>query len=316
MRADSVTNVERHEQLANALGWFSIGLGLAELLAPRQLANFIGLEDENKHTGLLRFYGARELMAGVGILSKQEQPASWVWARVAGDMLDLASLAAAFRSENADKSRLAAATAAVLGVTALDVMCAQTLSLADTHRAGIQPSMPHASTSLFINKSAEEVYRFWRNFENLPRFMRHVESVQNLDSGRSHWRARVPGGFHLDWQAETVDDRPNSLIGWRSIEGSELFTAGTVRFDRAGGNRGTNVTLDLHYAPPGGALTAAAAKFFEGGVQLKMKEDLRALKQLLEVGEIVKSDASIHAGMHAARPPAQLESTEAAAMVG
>lgn len=315
MRADSVTNVERHERLANALGWFSIGLGLAEVLAPGKLASFIGLEDENKHAGLLRFYGMRELAAGAGILSQQQQ-ASWVWARVAGDMLDLASLASAFRAEGADKSRLAAATAAVLGVTALDVMCGQALSLADAHRAGIQPDMPHAATALFINKSPEEVYRFWRNFENLPRFMHHIESVQTIDGRRSHWRARLPGGFHLEWQAETIEDHPNSLISWRSVEGSEMFSAGSVRFERAGGGRGTNVILDIHYAPPGGALSAAAAKFLEGGVQLKMKEDLRALKQLLEVGEIVKSDSSIHAGMHAARPPAELQTAQAAAMAG
>src|SRR5215211_7753319 len=107
------------KRLAKGLGWFSIGLGLAELLAPRAIANISGVS--NARTGLIRLYGLRELAAGVMIFS-QENPAAGVWSRVAGDALDLASLGNAARFPNTNKGRLAFATANVLAVTALDVM--------------------------------------------------------------------------------------------------------------------------------------------------------------------------------------------------
>jgi len=110
--------------LAQGLGWFSVGLGLAELVVPHSLARFLGMDD---HAGLIRAYGLRELATGAGILL-QDDPTPWIWARVAGDALDLATLATALHPDNPQRGNVALALAAVAGVTALDAICAQRLS--------------------------------------------------------------------------------------------------------------------------------------------------------------------------------------------
>jgi hypothetical protein len=112
--------------LARMLGWFSIGLGAAELLAPAQVADLAGLDEDR--TDLVRFYGMREIASGVGILSQFREPTPWVWSRVAGDLLDLATLGAAMAGDNPRRGRAAGAMAMVLGVTALDMYCASQLS--------------------------------------------------------------------------------------------------------------------------------------------------------------------------------------------
>ena len=110
--------------MAQGLGWFSIGLGLAELVAPGLLARFLGMEER---TELIRAYGAREIMTGIGILS-QEDPTPWIWGRVAGDAVDLATLAPGLRAGNPSQRNVIVAVAAVAGVTMLDAVCAQRLS--------------------------------------------------------------------------------------------------------------------------------------------------------------------------------------------
>jgi len=112
-------------KLARGLAWFSIGLGLAEFLAPESVANMIGVERE--HSDLIRAFGLREIASGIAIFMQGERPTEAMWARVAGDAMDLASLGAAFSSSDSDKARLGIATANVLAVTALDVLCAQRL---------------------------------------------------------------------------------------------------------------------------------------------------------------------------------------------
>src|SRR5437867_1431340 len=148
------------EGLARALGWFSIGLGVAELVAPRGIARMIGVRD---HRILLRAVGLREMASGVGILT-QRRPAGWLWARVVGDVMDLALVGAAFRSPRARRGRLALATAAVAGVTALDVVASRRLS----RRPGEpEDDATRIAMSITINRSPEEIYRFWRDFRNL-----------------------------------------------------------------------------------------------------------------------------------------------------
>ena len=122
-RNSKVSQGERDERLANGLGWFSIGLGLAELISPGSLARLIGVPEKNGTRAVLRVYGVREIGAGIGILA-QPRPARWLWGRVAGDVVDLASLGSALKSEDSNRARVAAATAAVLGVTALDILAA------------------------------------------------------------------------------------------------------------------------------------------------------------------------------------------------
>jgi uncharacterized membrane protein len=270
------------KRLAKGLGWFSVGLGLAELLAPKAIAKISGVS--NTHTGLIRLYGLRELASGVAIFS-QETPTEAVWSRVAGDAMDLASLGVAFTSPDAKRGRIAFATANVLAVTALDLICAKQLT---NGKQGIQ-----AKASCIINGEPEEVYRFWRNFENLSRFMKHLESVQDLGNGRSHWTAKGPAGTTVEWDATIIADVPGEVITWRSLEDSDVDHAGAVRFERAPGNRGTIVKVNFQYNPPAGVLGATIAKIFGEEPEQQLDDDLRRLKQVIEVGEVVVSDATL-----------------------
>lgn len=290
------------ERLASALGWFSIGLGVAELLAPTALAKLIGVKDRSRTRNLLRIYGVREIAAGVGILT-QPQSAGWVWSRVAGDLVDLSSLGSALNSSRSNRGRVGTATAAVLGVTALDVLCAQQLSQDSANGGAVQNRSIHDVTkTIIIDRPAEEIYRYWRDLSNLPGFMKELESVQVLGNTRSHWRARAAAGKTVEWDAEIVDDQPNSSIAWRSLEGSDFENSGSVRFEHAPGDRGTLVRVELRYTPLGGVIGAGIAKFFRAEPGQQIEQDLRSLKQLMETGEIAKSDASIHRGMHPAQP--------------
>jgi uncharacterized membrane protein len=293
------------ESLANGLGWFSIGLGMAEVLAPRAVASLIGVRDDDRTRNVLRGYGLREIATGVGILT-QPNAAAWLWGRVGGDFLDLASLGSAYTSDDSDNARLTFATAAVAGVTALDIYTAQQLSRnsGNGNRADGRRRIPAVET-VVVNRPVDEVYGFWRRFENLPSFMNHLQSVRMLDDRRSHWTAKAPAGMTVEWEAEILEDRPNELIAWRSLEGSTVENAGAVYFERAAGGRGTVVRVELQYNPPGGAIGAAVAKLFGEEPRQQLYDDLRAFKQILEIGEVVMSDASIHPGMHPAQPPAR-----------
>jgi len=185
---------------------------------------------------------------------------------------------------------VAAATAAVIGVTALDVVVSQQLSKSQAHsrngKSGAQGSRK-VEYSLLIGKSPEELYSFWRDFENLPRFMVHLESVQVMaDPRRSHWVAKAPAGKKVEWDAELTEDRRNETIAWRSVPGSEIEHSGRVTFKKAPGNRGTIVIVELQYTPPGGILGVAIAKLFGEEPQQQVEDDLRHFKQLLETGEL------------------------------
>src|SRR5947209_1800924 len=293
------------EKLATGLGWFSIGLGLSELLFPGALARFIGVSDDSGTRKLLRFYGLREIGAGVGILT-QPTSATWVGSRVAGDLLDIASLGKAMISSDNDRTRLAASTAAVLGVTALDVYCTGKLSNGN-NGSDKRNGRTRVVRVTLINRQPEELYRYWRDFANLPKFMNNLQSVQVTGDRRSHWVANVPGGAKVEWNAEIVKDEPNRRISWCSLPGSDVENGGTVRFERAPGDRGTFVKVELEYAPPGGSLGVAAAELFGAEPGQQLQGALRAFKQIIETGEVLKSDPSIFHGMHAAQPPSEEE---------
>lgn len=140
--------------------------------------------------------------------------------------------------------------------------------------------------AITIDKSPEELYRFWHHFENLPHFMTHLKSVQSSGHGRSHWVARAPLGTTAEWDAEITAERDNELIAWRSLEGGRIPNQGSVRFHRAPGGRGTEVHVTLTYTPPLGKLGAAVAKLFGEEPNQQIAEDLRRLKCLMETGEI------------------------------
>lgn len=296
------------KRLAKGLGWFSIGLGLAELLAPRAIASISGVS--NKHTGLIRVYGLREIASGITIFS-QTKPTEGVWSRVVGDALDLTSLGVAATNPETKLGRLAFATANVLAVTTLDVICAMQLS--NGSNQGI-----HAKGACVVNLPPEEVYSFWRNFQNLPRFMRHLDSVVDMGDGRSHWKAKGPAGMEVEWDATIIADVPGEVITWRSLEGSDVDHAGAVRFERATGGRGTIIRVNLEYLPVGGVIGAAVAKLFGEEPEQQLDDDLRRFKQVLEVGEVVVSDATLlGTGYMQQRPgqPPNVEELESAEML-
>jgi len=162
-------------------------------------------------------------------------------------------------------------------------------------------------SAVTIGRPIAEVYGFWRNFENLPRFMSHLESVQVLDERRSHWTALGPANMRVEWDAETVEDRPEDLISWRSLPGAQVDTAGYVRFRQAPRNRGTEVMVEMRYDPPGGVVGASIAKLFGESGQEVVNRDLQAFKNVLETGEVVHSDSSIYTRPHPARPPEEKE---------
>ena len=147
----------------------------------------------------------------------------------------------------------------------------------------------HVQKSVTINKSQAELYQFWRNFENLPQFMNHLESVTVLDDRRSHWKAKAPFGYSVEWDAEATGEVENERISWHSIEGSEIPNSGVVEF-RPTVNRGTEVRVTLTYEPPAGKLGSWIAWMFGEEPSIQVAEDLRRFKSLMETGLIMKVD--------------------------
>ncbi len=143
-----------------------------------------------------------------------------------------------------------------------------------------------AEKTVTINRSADELYRFWRNLENLPSFMQHLKSVTVQDERHSHWVANAPLGQDIEWDAEIVSDEPGHLIAWASAEDAIVPNSGFVRFQPASGDRGTEVKVVIEYEPPGGALTAAIAKLFGEEPEQQIGDELSRFKQLMETGEI------------------------------
>jgi uncharacterized membrane protein len=141
-----------------------------------------------------------------------------------------------------------------------------------------------------INKSAEELYRYWRNFENLPTFMKHIKSVNVIDERHSHWVADAPLDKTIEWNAQITDDQPNQLIAWESVEGADVGNSGSVRFQSIPGKRGTAVKLLMELNPPGGATAGGAAKLFGKAPSQQIGNDLHRFKQLMEVGEVVTTE--------------------------
>lgn len=296
------------ERLAKGLGIFSIGLGLVEIAAPGALGRTIGLNDSRRDRLTLRAFGLREFSDGVGILATP-QPAGWLWGRVGGDLLDLAYLGWALTSKKSRRTRLTLALGAVAGVTALDLLSSRQLGRNNaektSERSGEAPPEDDGLTvrqAITVNRPPEEVYQFWHNFENLPRFMDHLESVTVTGPGRSHWKAKAPAGKTVEWDAEVTDDQPNRRIAWRSLPGADVENAGVVEFAPAPGGKGTEVLVQLQYDPPAGIIGATVAKLFGREPNQQIHRDLRPFKQLLETGEVTKSDATIHGHPHPAQP--------------
>ena len=276
-------------KLAMGLGLFSIGLGLAEFLAPRQMADLSGMPDAESSRSIVRALGAREVGHGVAILSQPDQ-ARWLWSRVGGDAIDLAVIGAAAGGHTARPGRLALSAFAVAGVTALDVLAAQRLSRRGKRTAPRHAGMVRIERVVTVNRTIEAVYGFWKEFENFPRFMRHLEAVTRTGDKRSHWKAKAPAGTTVEWDAELVQDRENEWLAWESIPGSGIQHSGSVRFHPAPGARGTEVRVQLQYRPPAGALGRGIAWIFGEEPDQQIREDLQRFKQIMETGEVTLSD--------------------------
>jgi len=271
------------ERLAHGLGWLSIGLGLAGILAPHQIARFLGTRN---HGIIFRLMGLREIASGIGILT-QRRPAGLLWARVGGDIIDLIALRNALASERAKPANIALASLAVGGIAALDARCAQQL----TQNNGAYPdSTVEVTKTILINRQPEVLYRYWRDFENLPRFMRNLERVEVTASKTSRWTAKGPAGAWVRWDAEITEDRANEYIAWRSLENADVENSGSVRFSATPAGRGTLVAVEMRYHPPAGALGATIAKIFGRAPEQQVEADLRRFKQVMETGEIITTE--------------------------
>jgi uncharacterized membrane protein len=259
-------------KIARGLGWFSVGMGIAQILAPRLVSRLAGLPLPPAFTVAC---GVRELVCGIGILT-QEQVRPWMQARVAGDALDLAAFGSALLVPGADRSRIAVSTAVVAGVTALDVHCSRELGK-DRRR----PAPRQLSVSVNIERSPGELYGFWRDLTNLPRVMPRIESIQVIDDVHSHWVLRTTDGRRVEWDAELIDDVPDERVAWRSVDGSAVFDAGSAQFVRAPSG-GTDVKIDLLYQPPGDSFGTAVSMLFGIDPAADGRLDLDALKSVMK----------------------------------
>lgn len=148
----------------------------------------------------------------------------------------------------------------------------------------------HVREAVHVELPVADVYRFWRQLDNLPRFMLHLESVEeDASTGRSHWVARGPGRLRVAWDAAIINDVENATLAWKSLPGSDVVSAGAVNFKPVRGGRSTQVSVHLQYAAPGGRAGAFLAGLFQQAPGQVIREDLRRLKQLLEAGELARS---------------------------
>jgi uncharacterized membrane protein len=167
----------------------------------------------------------------------------------------------------------------------------QAFGIHTDRRRGRNVSIPYelgirVDSSVTIHRDRAELYHFWRNLENLPKFMRFLSSVQEIDNRHSHWVAKGPAGMQLQWDAEVINDIENELIGWRSLPHADVANAGSVHFDDAPNGRGTIVKVELQYEPPAGTIGAFLAKIVGSDPERLVAEDLRRFKMLMETGEI------------------------------
>jgi uncharacterized membrane protein len=270
--------------LQRSLGALSAALAGPPLAVPDLFCAALGVGTGPRQRITARLVGVRELVAAAALLVKPAP--AWVWVRVGGDAIDLALLGRALSNHNGrGLRRTIAATAAVAGITALDIWAAI------VGRRDKETGM-HLTATTTINKKPDEVYAFWQRLENLPTFMAHVDEVRTNGNGTSHWAVSAPFGRTVEWDATTTDDSPGRRVAWRSVEGADVDNAGAVEFRPAPGNRGTEVHVSIDYTVPGGKLGEALAKYFGEDPHQQLDDDLRRLKQVLETGEVVRSDGA------------------------
>ncbi|MEV8551656.1 SRPBCC family protein [Streptomyces glaucescens] len=273
----------QHDPLVRGLGWASALLGVPQAAAPAGFARAVGVDGTSRHRSATTLVGLRELAAATGLLGRPHP--AWLWGRVGGDLMDLTMLIRALRNHDGrGRGRTVAATAAVTAITATDVYAAVTRTRRST------PMELTAATT--VTRPPDEVYALWKDLKRLPDFMAHLDEVRVTGPGTSHWRASAPFGTTVEWDAETTQDDPGRLLAWRSVDGADIDNSGEVRFEPAPGGRGTEIRVTLRYDLPGGALGKAAARYFGEEPHQQLDDDLRRFKQIVEIGEVVRSEGA------------------------
>jgi uncharacterized membrane protein len=287
----AVTDSPATEALVKGLGAASLGLGLAELVAPDKVAALAGLDDSSPVRPVIRVLGVRECGHAAALLFG---PSKLVWTRVVGDILDLTLLAAGVATRGRGRRRRGMlAAVALAGIGGADLYAAlRTTGNGSSGRHGNAPRHRILRAAVTVWRSPEEVYRFWRDLENLPTFMHHLKSVTVDADGRSHWVANAPIGQSVQWDAQITEDEPNKRIAWQSLPGALVENGGSVEFAPTPDGSGTEVRVAVGYHIPGGVLGKAAATVFGESPDQQVNDDLRRFKQLLETGQVMRSDGS------------------------
>ena len=204
-----------------------------------------------------------------------------------GSIIGGAALIAAGLSRRSIPGLLVAATGGLFIARGMVGHCrlydAMGVSTAAQPRSGVPDRTGRKiEKTILIARPPEELFRFWRNLENLPEFMENIASVRLLDDRRSHWVAKGPGGHFLEWDAEIVNEHPGEMISWQTLPGADVQSAGTVRFTPADDGRSTSLRVVLEFHPPGGILGARVARFLGNDPAAQLEQDLNRLKQILE----------------------------------
>ena len=281
--------------VARALGVFSLGLGLYQLLAPRRFNELIGVPPNDDGIRATRLVGARELGAAGGLLASP-RAATWPWMRVGGDLMDAGLLARAMAARETQRDRIAIALVAVGGIALLDTLAGM-LVASESGPQGTTTTTEvgtrRVRRAVTVNIGRQAAYDEWHDFSRLPRFMQHLESVEVVDERRSHWTAKAPAGTSVEWDAEITEDIPGEVIAWQSTDGSAIANTGRVTFKDAPGDRGTEVHVELEYAPPLGPIGAMAARLLDEEPAVQVADDLRRFKHIVETGRVPWSDGTM-----------------------
>lgn len=277
--------------LVKGLGVASLGLGLTEVLAPARVAALAGVDETRRSRAVIRALGVRECGHAAALLLGSEK---LVWTRVAGDVLDVAVLAAGVAGRRpGQRGRGIVCAIALTAIGAADLYAA-------LRTTGNQSPARHANkrrhqalrAAITVRRSPEDVYGFWRNVENLPNFMYHLKSVTADGDGRSHWVANAPVGQPVQWDAQITEDQPGKRIAWQSLPGSGIENGGSVDFAPDNSGKGTEVRVTIGYQLPGGALGKVASTLLGESPEQQVNDDLRRFKQILETGQVLRSDGS------------------------
>ena len=263
---------------ARALGWFSLGLGLAEVAAPRALARLLGARPRPTLTRTA--YGLRELAVGAGLLAT-DRPRPWVWARVAGDALDLATLAAIARRPDARGGAVALAIGSVAAVTALDVRTA--LALGGHETDGVPTGAETVRGSVVVDRPPDEVYWAWRDPVTVATMLSRYLEVRAESPGLAHLRPRAPLGRALRWSWSVPDEEPGVFMRFRSLPGSAVPNGGTATLHAVDGGA-TRLEVDGWFRAPGGRAGAAALSGLRLAAEAALGDVLRRFKDLVESG--------------------------------